>query len=53
MIKAGATLHPELGPKPNPWASMISRTEPNKVTGFYTVNGWLAGGFSQGSELDW
>ncbi|KAF4611827.1 hypothetical protein D9613_004022 [Agrocybe pediades] len=39
------SLHPELGPVRNPWGSLKSRTEPNKVTGFYAVNGWLAGGF--------
>lgn len=50
MIEAGATLHPELGPKRNSWASKISRTEPSKVTGFYNVNGWLSGGFRGGSE---
>ena len=49
MIKAGATLHPESGPKRNPRASMVSRTEPYKVAGFYAINGWLAGGFCRGS----
>ncbi|PPQ68247.1 hypothetical protein CVT25_005316 [Psilocybe cyanescens] len=42
---AGATLHPQLGPRINPWGSQLARAEPNKVTGFYAVNGWLAGGF--------
>lgn len=50
MINAGATLHPELGPKRNPWASKVPRTEPNKVIGFYAVNGWLSGGFRRDSE---
>uniref|UniRef100_A0A8H7XLM9 Mitochondrial splicing suppressor 51-like C-terminal domain-containing protein n=1 Tax=Psilocybe cubensis TaxID=181762 RepID=A0A8H7XLM9_PSICU len=41
----GATLHPQLGPRANPWGSCLAIPEPNKVTGFYAVNGWLAGGF--------
>ncbi|KAF8872797.1 hypothetical protein CPB84DRAFT_1838982 [Gymnopilus junonius] len=41
----GVTLHPELGPKHNPWGSLLSKIEPNKVAGFYAVNGWLSGGF--------
>ncbi|KDR78139.1 hypothetical protein GALMADRAFT_94674 [Galerina marginata CBS 339.88] len=45
LRKAGATLHSELGPRRNPWGSLLSKTEPNKVTGFYSLNGWLAGGF--------
>ncbi|KAF4609965.1 hypothetical protein D9613_010375 [Agrocybe pediades] len=39
------SLHPDLGQVRNPWGSLNSRTEPNKITGFYAVNGWLAGGF--------
>ncbi|KAJ7438940.1 hypothetical protein B0H11DRAFT_2103469 [Mycena galericulata] len=42
---AGATLHPALGPAKNPWGSVKAIPEPNKVYGFYAVNGWLAGGF--------
>ncbi|KDR78140.1 hypothetical protein GALMADRAFT_155137 [Galerina marginata CBS 339.88] len=42
---AGATLHPELGPRYNPWGSLVLRIEPSKVIGFYAANGWLAGGF--------
>lgn len=45
LAEAGATLHPELGPRHNIWGSQLSKSEPNKVTGFYAVNGWLAGGF--------
>ncbi|KAJ7899700.1 hypothetical protein B0H13DRAFT_2029673 [Mycena leptocephala] len=41
----GATLHPALGPAKNPWGSIKVIPEPNKVYGFYAVNGWLAGGF--------
>ncbi|KAJ6496311.1 hypothetical protein C8R45DRAFT_985563 [Mycena sanguinolenta] len=43
---AGAKLHPDLGPSKNPWGSIKVIPEPNKVYGFYAVNGWLAGGFS-------
>ena len=46
MRAAGMTLHPELGPVRNPWGSTLLKSEPNKVTGFYSVNGWLAGGFN-------
>ena len=42
---AGAVMHPELGPIKNPWGSLMPKMEPNKVTGFYAVNAWLAGGF--------
>ncbi|KAJ7844891.1 hypothetical protein B0H14DRAFT_2775756 [Mycena olivaceomarginata] len=42
---AGATLHSALGPAKNPWGSIKMIPEPNKVYGFYAVNGWLAGGF--------
>ncbi|KAG5643863.1 hypothetical protein DXG03_009547 [Asterophora parasitica] len=42
---AGRHLVPSLGPIKNPWGSILARKEPNKVTGFYAVNGWLAGGF--------
>ncbi|KAF8963225.1 hypothetical protein BDZ97DRAFT_1661795 [Flammula alnicola] len=45
LESAGAILHADLGPKQNPWGSLLAKTEPNKVTGFYAVNGWLAGGF--------
>ncbi|PPQ95961.1 hypothetical protein CVT26_016127 [Gymnopilus dilepis] len=41
----GITLHPELGPRRNPWGSLLAHIEPNKVTGFYAVNNWLSGGF--------
>ncbi|KAJ7839648.1 hypothetical protein B0H13DRAFT_2101891 [Mycena leptocephala] len=41
----GATLHPALGPAKNLWGSIKVIPEPNKVYGFYAVNGWLAGGF--------
>lgn len=46
LTDAGAVLHPELGPCKNPWGSLMPRMEPNKITGFYAVNGWLAGGFN-------
>ncbi|KAF5378487.1 hypothetical protein D9615_007134 [Tricholomella constricta] len=42
---AGAKLVPKLGPAKNPWGSILAKKEPSKVTGFYAVNGWLAGGF--------
>ncbi|KAI3609917.1 zinc finger mynd domain-containing protein 17 [Moniliophthora roreri] len=42
---AGAALHPNLGPMKNPWGSMRLIQEPNRVHGFYSTNGWLAGGF--------
>lgn len=45
MQQAGAKLIPALGPVKNVWGSTLSIKEPNKVTGFYAVNGWLAGGF--------
>ncbi|KAK7026781.1 hypothetical protein VNI00_015439 [Paramarasmius palmivorus] len=35
-----------LGVKKNPWGSMKLANEPNRVYGFYSTNGWLAGGFS-------
>ncbi|KIM42026.1 hypothetical protein M413DRAFT_445209 [Hebeloma cylindrosporum] len=46
MRAAGMTLHPELGPGRNPWGSILLKSEPNEVTGFYSVNGWLSGGFN-------
>ncbi|KAF9259006.1 hypothetical protein L218DRAFT_963991 [Marasmius fiardii PR-910] len=42
---AGATLVSGLGPCMNPWGSLKLIPEPNSVTGFYSTNGWLAGGF--------
>ncbi|KAF8060173.1 hypothetical protein FPV67DRAFT_333871 [Lyophyllum atratum] len=42
---AGAKLVPALGPGKNVWGSTSAKKEPNKVTGFYAVNGWLSGGF--------
>ncbi|CAA7264046.1 unnamed protein product [Cyclocybe aegerita] len=42
---AEASLHQELTPKANPWGSLLAKIEPNKVLGFYAVNGWLSGGF--------
>ncbi|KAJ6554867.1 hypothetical protein B0H19DRAFT_1154664 [Mycena capillaripes] len=42
---ASAILHPALGPAKNLWGSIKVIPEPNKVFGFYAVNGWLAGGF--------
>ncbi|KAJ7183518.1 hypothetical protein C8R46DRAFT_1067191 [Mycena filopes] len=42
---AGATLLPALGPVKNPRGSIKVIPEPNKIYGFYAVNGWLAGGF--------
>ncbi|KAF5329761.1 hypothetical protein D9619_009283 [Psilocybe cf. subviscida] len=45
LESAGATLIPELGPRKNPWGSLLVKMEPNKITGFYAVNGWLSGGF--------
>ncbi|KAF9468454.1 hypothetical protein BDZ94DRAFT_1246823 [Collybia nuda] len=45
MRQAGAKLVPIMGPIKNVWGSTLLIQEPNKVTGFYAVNGWLAGGF--------
>lgn len=45
LREAGAQLTSVLGPVKNPWGSILAKTEPNAVTGFYAVNGWLAGGF--------
>ncbi|KAJ6607178.1 hypothetical protein B0H10DRAFT_2073036 [Mycena sp. CBHHK59/15] len=45
LSAAGANLRPSLGPRKNPWGSSKVIPEPNKVYGFYAVNGWLAGGF--------
>ncbi|KAJ7101498.1 hypothetical protein B0H15DRAFT_413126 [Mycena belliarum] len=42
---AGAALLPGMGPGRNPWGSSKVIPAPNKVYGFYAVNGWLAGGF--------
>ncbi|KAG6826085.1 hypothetical protein H0H92_001167 [Tricholoma furcatifolium] len=41
----GATLVQGLGPSKNPWGSISSIKEPGRVSGFYAVSGWLAGGF--------
>ena len=43
LKSSGAKL--KLGPMKNKWGSMMARCEPSKVTGFYSVNGWVAGGF--------
>ncbi|KAG6884773.1 hypothetical protein C0993_008376 [Termitomyces sp. T159_Od127] len=45
LSEAGARLIPELGPSRNTWRSISFKKEPQRVTGFYSVNGWLAGGF--------
>jgi splicing suppressor protein 51 len=45
LQSAGAKLHPALGPCKNKWGSILARCEPNKVVGFYSVNGWLVGAF--------
>ncbi|RDB18193.1 putative protein MSS51, mitochondrial [Hypsizygus marmoreus] len=45
LQQAGATLEPALGPLKNAWGSLSMKQEPNRVTGFYAANGWLAGGF--------
>ncbi|VDC00689.1 unnamed protein product [Peniophora sp. CBMAI 1063] len=45
FTEVGATLVPALGPRVNPWGSLVLQKEANRVTGFYAVNGWLAGGF--------
>lgn len=29
----------------NPWGSILLRTEPNKVAGFYACSAWVAGAF--------
>ena len=43
LKSSGAKL--KLSPMKNKWGSMMARCEPSKVTGFYSVNGWVAGGF--------
>lgn len=45
LREAGAQLEPALGPMKNVWGSLLAKKEPEKVTGFYAVNGWLSGGF--------
>ncbi|RDB18188.1 putative protein MSS51, mitochondrial [Hypsizygus marmoreus] len=45
LQRAGAKLLSALGPRKNVWGSLLAMQEPNKVIGFYAVNGWLAGGF--------
>ncbi|TFK27227.1 hypothetical protein FA15DRAFT_217835 [Coprinopsis marcescibilis] len=45
LKEAGAQLADGLGPCPNPFGSMVLKTEPGRIDGFYSVNGWLAGGF--------
>ncbi|KAL0576979.1 hypothetical protein V5O48_004989 [Marasmius crinis-equi] len=47
LRNAGATLVRALGPMKNPWGSLKLIPEPNRVTGFYATNGWLAGGFCE------
>ncbi|KAJ6566568.1 hypothetical protein B0H19DRAFT_1138177 [Mycena capillaripes] len=39
----GATL--VLGPCKNPWGSLQLIPQPSTVYGFYSLNGWIAGGF--------
>ncbi|KAG7443809.1 uncharacterized protein BT62DRAFT_901802 [Guyanagaster necrorhizus] len=41
----GARLVRTLGPRKNPWGSLLAKPEPCKVYGFYSVNGWVAGAF--------
>ncbi|KAF5329763.1 hypothetical protein D9619_009281 [Psilocybe cf. subviscida] len=41
----GATLVPELGPRLNPWGSVLVKMTPNTINGFYASSGWLSGGF--------
>ena len=45
LAEHGAQLVPALT-GPNPWASLKKIPEPNKVKGFYSSNGFLAGGFT-------
>ena len=45
LAEAGAQLVDGLGPRANPWGSMLLKTEPGRVSGFYANNGWLSGGF--------
>ncbi|KAJ2927006.1 hypothetical protein H1R20_g10098, partial [Candolleomyces eurysporus] len=45
LSELGAPLVPELGPCRNPWGSMLLKTEPGRLDGFYNSNGWFAGGF--------
>ncbi|KAJ6626158.1 hypothetical protein B0H10DRAFT_547327 [Mycena sp. CBHHK59/15] len=42
---AGARLLPSLGPRKNPWGSMVAKIQPGRLRGFYHESGWLAGGF--------
>ncbi|KAJ7847956.1 hypothetical protein B0H13DRAFT_2362173 [Mycena leptocephala] len=41
----GAQLHCALGPRINPWGSLKLHPRPSKIYGFWSDNGWLAGGF--------
>ncbi|KAJ7112656.1 hypothetical protein C8R44DRAFT_632024 [Mycena epipterygia] len=45
LREAGAQLHPALGPCKNLWGSLQLHPQPSKVRGFYSANGWIAGGF--------
>ncbi|KDR82069.1 hypothetical protein GALMADRAFT_90606 [Galerina marginata CBS 339.88] len=45
LRRSGANLHPGLGPRHNPWGSMLWKVQPQSVTGFSAANGWLVGGF--------
>ncbi|KAJ2919080.1 hypothetical protein MD484_g1369, partial [Candolleomyces efflorescens] len=45
LSELGAQLIPELGPCRNPWGSLLLKTEPGRLDGFYNSNGWFAGGF--------
>ncbi|KAF8884508.1 hypothetical protein BD779DRAFT_778751 [Infundibulicybe gibba] len=43
LTQAGAEL--VFGPEQNPWGSIQMKPEPDKISGFCAVNGWVAGVF--------
>jgi splicing suppressor protein 51 len=45
LRRLGARLAPALGPCKNPWGSLNLRLEPVYLSGAFSINGWLAGGF--------
>ncbi|KAF8200277.1 hypothetical protein BJ912DRAFT_948584, partial [Pholiota molesta] len=45
IADAGGTLIPDLGPRLNPFGSMLARPMAGQITGFRAVNAWLSGAF--------
>ncbi|KAJ7748196.1 hypothetical protein DFH07DRAFT_830420 [Mycena maculata] len=42
---SGASLHPSLTRRRNPWGSLLAKPEPARLRGFFYESGWLAGAF--------